>query len=77
MCGKEFVTTTANKLLCSKECQEESNRIANRIHYHKVKAERKKKKEKINNKSVVDIAHEARKAGMSYGQYVSMREIGR
>lgn len=66
VCGKEFITTCHNKAYCSEECSVDGKRADDRMR-------RLKRKKKSN--SLVEIAVEARKHGMTYGQYVAWKGI--
>ena len=73
ICGKQFTANTVRKMLCSEECKRE-NRIRKATEYNKKIKEIKEnaKKEKEQRETIVDIAVEAKKAGMTYGQYTAM-----
>ncbi len=68
ICGKEF---EGNRKYCNKECSKKG--------YYLVQARRIENKKKAKQASAVKdnrlqiIAKEARKAGMSYGQYVALQ----
>lgn len=77
VCGKSFEAHRETEVCCSKECKDERRREQIRS-YRRDKAqekkfeEQKKKKQVSRNKnSLTEIAIEARKAGMTYGQYVA------
>ena len=68
-CGKEFNSSKVNKLYCSDECKKKSRKNMSR----------KRKGRKYAGKpnaAVIDVAVKARKAGMSYGQYVATSLAG-
>lgn len=73
VCGRPYVTNKANAKYCGQKCSKEGIRRVNaenrKIQSENKKAEKKKKKD--NQKAIVNIAVEAKKAGMSYGQYVA------
>lgn len=73
ICGKLFVARTVNGKYCSEECQTEGLRRRTRNNWRDNEAKKKeiRKSKKKRQKELVDIAVEARKAGMSYGQYVA------
>lgn len=74
VCGNEFIATRANAKYCSEECLAEGLRMRTRRN-EREKAERKReerKRRKESQKAIIDIAVEAKKAGMSYGQYVAV-----
>lgn len=66
VCGKSFMPTNSRQIYCSKECKTED--------YKAYGPPAKKKKKKPNN-DLVDVAVKARKAGMTYGQYVAMEYL--
>ena len=73
ICGKTFIASKANIKYCCDKCRYEAISIKN-IEIRKSKSENKKasrKKKKDNQQAIIDIAVEAKKAGMSYGQYVA------
>jgi ribosomal protein L20 len=61
-CGNEFHTTHNSKMYCSDGCY--------RVAQNNLRREKNKKK-KPTNLSLIDLTVEARKHGMSYGQYVA------
>ena len=73
ICGKKYVATQHNAKYCGAECHTEGMRRRNRAN------DREKTRQKIaehirkkdNQQAIIDIAVEAKKAGMSYGQYVA------
>lgn len=68
-CGNQFLTMRHNKAYCSEECKNAKRR-------KREAAEREKNgKKKHKNKSLRELAVEARKHGMSYGQYVAMKGL--
>ena len=73
-CGKLFTVIYSNTRYCSDECREESKRMRYRetcsVNNEIKRAERKARKNK--QKSISNIAAEAKKAGMSYGEYVAI-----
>ena len=64
-CGNEFQTTHNSKMYCSDGCYREAQN-------NRKREERKKKQ---TNLSIVELSVEARKHGMSYGQYVALRGL--
>lgn len=73
ICGKTFIAGKYNAKYCSVECQDEGRRNHDKKN-RKAGQERKKeerKSKKKRQKALVDIAVEAKKAGMTYGQYVA------
>ena len=66
-CGTTFIKTRySRKIYCSEQCRKavlKSEKITNN------------KKAAYKGKSVVELAVEARKLGMSYGQYVAQMEM--
>ena len=84
ICGKEFVPVTTNQTYCCAECRMESKRIIAREKSKMINEERKievKKRNEENERkrirskkprlSIGEISVLARKAGMTYGQYVA------
>ena len=65
ICGNEFTTNRTNTVCCSKECQIRSNRKMNGESCLKYV---KKKREQYKGKSITEIAVEASKEGLTYGQ---------
>ena len=65
-CGKAFVATCHNKAYCSQECLVDARRERERL---------QRMKHKKQSSSLIDIAVEARKHGMSYGQYVAWKGL--
>ena len=68
ICGKRFIGYNATKY-CGLECSRVANRDRNKRFHENEKV--RKRKANSNETAIVDIAVEARKAGMSYGQYVA------
>ena len=69
VCGKEFMGVKCAKV-CSPACRKEANRVRDAI-------ERiKQKEQQADRKEMSDLARinaEARAAGMTYGQYVALK----
>lgn len=65
LCGNEFQTTHNSKMYCSDRCYRDAQN----------KAKREKTKKKKVNLSLRELTVEARKHGMSYGQYVAMKGL--
>ena len=65
-CGKEFQTEHNSKMYCAHECYREAQ---NNLHREK------RKKKKPMNLSLRELTVEARKHGMSYGQYVALKGL--
>lgn len=65
VCGKMYVAIRANQRYCGSECRYIG---LQRLEAEKRASKRKKKKKKA---SIVDVAVDAKKAGMSYGEYVA------
>ena len=72
ICGKEFVSKCFATKCCSDECKKENARINGKKWTDMQKALKPKKKEK--KLTVTEIAAMAKKAGVSYGQYVAQME---
>ncbi len=69
ICSKEFESNNKRREMCgSVECRRE---YQSQLWRKKQGAAVKKTKKNNNTKKIVDIAVEARKHGMSYGQYVA------
>lgn len=73
LCGKPFTAVTANSKYCSNKCYRTMNREMS-ASWKKEQVTKPKKRKK--DKTIVDLAVEARKAGMTYGQYVAKMEYG-
>lgn len=79
ICGNAFIAKTGNGRYCGKQCREEGNRILVRERCATYRAEAKgkaieragMKSQKGNGLSLEQAAAEARKVGMTYGQYVA------
>ena len=69
-CGAEFVSAAANQKYCCHECKDLEIK-ANRNEIRKIAARRRK----VDSCTLNRIAREALEAGMSYGQYVAMKEM--
>ena len=78
ICGKLFVPKCNNHFYCSKECRKEGDRLTHKAYRERHKGEKKAKIKRrfILDKALVNISNEARKHGMTYGQYVAMMEYG-
>ena len=73
ICGKEYITSIYNSKYCSEECKMQGIRALNKIN-DRAKRERRMAERvarENSHKPLIDIAVEAKKAGMSYGQYVA------
>ena len=68
LCGKEFVAKTKNRIYCSEQC-------AIKVRNQKASDWRKKKADKKST-DLNQYAYDALQAGMSYGNYVAMKERG-
>ena len=77
VCSRRYITTRANKKYCSTKCADIGEKRAAKK--NSTKQESKKiiaqKKREERRKAIIDIAAEARKHGMSYGQYVAKMEL--
>ena len=73
VCGREFEKIKNRQTICSDECRElrKKENVTRAWNKRKFKAEIKKRKATSNIKSISEIQKEARKAGMSYGEYVA------
>lgn len=80
VCGKPFETGRQSRLYCSDRCRYEKQ-LENYKEYGKqyrirVKEEKPKPKKCID-ESLAEVNARARAAGMSYGQYMLMKSVGR
>lgn len=76
VCGKEFDTKGTVAKCCSPECKEENAKLVSRMISKRNRNKAKRPKgQKSNMKQINDIAVEARKHGMSYGQYVAQMQF--
>lgn len=77
--GKLFEKVHFNEKYCSGECRIQAKNETARVQIRDRELERirreSKKKAKENQKIIVSIAVEARKHGMSYGQYVALHNL--
>ena len=73
LCGKEFVPQVGSQTFCCAEHRLEYNNERARERKIRKRLEAKRKKQKSN--SLQTISNEARKLGMSYGQYVARMEM--
>lgn len=69
-CGKKFWKSSPNKQYC---CDEHG--VLYRARRSKEEAAEKEKKKP--SESIADISKKARAAGLSYGQYMAARAVGR
>lgn len=72
VCDKEFGAWNSNQKFCSEACRRKNAKKYYEV-YKNVKVEEKPKKDK--GISLDQIDKEARKAGMTYGQYVAMHNL--
>ena len=77
-CGKEFLPSRKGMIFCCGKCQRKSNKRVQKKKKKKELSETKNAPEKevkkiTSNSSLVEMAAKARKAGMSYGQYVALQ----
>lgn len=73
VCNKLYIATRANAKYCSATCREIGTSELKSAYREQQKVAKPKRKKK---QSVTEIAVAARKAGMTYGQYVAMMECG-
>lgn len=66
VCGCEFVSSSTGRKYCGDECKKEAGRQQDKIRHEKNNPYR--------NRSLVEMAVEAREHGMTYGQYVAYLE---
>lgn len=75
ICGKSFEYQKSKKVTCSIECKMERNRQYVNKRNEEFKGVKQQKKEPPKKKSTLaKDAKEARKLGMSYGQYMAQKE---
>ena len=74
VCGKEFMPQSHLSKCCSDECKIENNKLNSRKKYAEMQSI-KKSNNKSKKLTVTEIAVLARKAGMTYGQYVAKMNI--
>lgn len=76
ICGKEFTAGRKNAKFCSKECYKVGNCERTKQKQHEKGEEKRKNAEKM---PIWKINEEARKMGLSYGQYKARiyREVTR
>ena len=72
VCDKEFGAWKKDQKFCSKTCRQKNAKKYYDV-YKNVKVEEKPKNNKV--VPLDQIAEEARKAGMTYGQYVAMKKL--
>lgn len=70
VCGNLYVATRTDSKTCGKACSKQWNKILTKRANEKVREQQKQEKQK--KMKLDDIAVEARKAGMTYGKYVTM-----
>lgn len=72
-CGKEYIPTKGNQKYCSAECKKIVMKWQQR--QAALLYKEKTKKSRLSREKIDEIAVKARKAGMSYGKYVSLIEM--
>lgn len=72
ICGKTFEATQASSRYCSDECRREGNRISSRLRKQKAT-----KSVVYPNRELIEMAKEASKRGLSYGEYVAKLSANR
>ena len=68
MCGREYITTAPKSKYCSYECKYAADRVRE---VEKRKKRRERMAPRETTKSVAQIDKLAKKAGMTYGEYVA------
>ena len=68
ICGREYEKTTPS-LCCSKPCRKENDRRRREKNKELEKIPEKKPRQKVSLDYLSEINEEARKLGLSYGQY--------
>lgn len=74
-CGKPFETIYIAAKYCGESCRVDSQRREKMERQRERRKMEKAEKEKTKSATIVSIDAEARKAGMSYGQYVAKMGI--
>jgi hypothetical protein len=75
-CGKKFTPTYHNVVCCSEECKKKRLNAQDKARREKFNSKNKApEKQKTNHEKIAEIAIEARKQGMSYGQYVAKYNV--
>lgn len=74
ICGKLFQTEIKQKMMCSKECQAERDRIMQRDYRRKERKEKHKKRRKTGISELALVERLAREHGLTYGKYVGLYE---
>lgn len=76
VCGKEFGAWNTNQKFCSQNCKHEASLKSGESYREKQREKAEQQAKECKKKqAVVNIAAEARKAGMSYGKYVAMMNL--
>lgn len=73
ICKNMFMVYHPNTKYCSMECKAKGDRLADIAYKQKRKEMEAEKKKRAT--AVIDIASEAKKAGMSYGKYVALHNL--
>lgn len=76
ICGTEFETNKHTRKYCSQECLKIVCRRRDDERRRKIREHKKELLLGKQNNGIVHMAVEARKAGLSYGQYVAREEYG-
>lgn len=71
-CGKAFNARNTLQHYCCAKCQQEHYRATNRASVMKKLKQQQQEKFVSTCSSIVEIAAEARKLGLSYGKYLAM-----
>lgn len=76
VCSRRYIATRANKKYCSSECFDIGEKRAAKKRYSKQESKKAiaKKKKEEQRQAIVNVAAEAKKHGLSYGQYVAKME---
>ena len=75
VCGKEFTAYKKTQICCSAECAEERKRRKSLEYQRQKKEKRKIEKIEPNKDRITEMETEARRNGLTYGQYVAKKEI--
>lgn len=76
ICGKQFQYQKGKKVTCSIDCKMERNRQYSRKYQEELKSNDTKDKAPTNqNTTLIDDVNEAKKLGLSYGQYMAQKAV--
>lgn len=76
ICGKQFQYQKGKKVTCSIDCKMERNRQYSRKYQEELKSTDIKDKAPVKQKTtLIDDVNEAKKLGLSYGQYMAQKAV--